>query len=332
MSIIRIQANLVVAAFLALFSLSSPAGTLSQLPLSLKSGVPPNIMFALSVEFPTAITPAYQDASSYSRNNTYLGYFDDQKCYSYGPSLTNGSVTGWFYPIAYSTTVSGSPHACTSGWSGNFLNWVSMAGLDEFRFAMTGGNRVVDLPNSATNPGGLTVLERSYQSSQGSNFLTKTFTEDGYTTSYPVNEALTFVSSGKGVTMVVTDSGTPTGTATCAGPQLVGSGFNCGALTSFGYYLSTGDTTNCNTYTGSGTSASPYQCTAFNVDSGGIAVTTPTGATQSVLTASSVSGSVAISCSAGSFSANPPICAATLSNGTAGTCNSWIGEGTAEFT
>ena len=122
MNMIRIQANLIAAALMAAISISSSAGTLSQLPLSLKSGVPPNIMFALSVEFPTAITPAYQDASSYSRNNTYLGYFDDQKCYSYSAALSSGSVSGWFYPVAYSTTVSDSPHACTVGWSGNFLN------------------------------------------------------------------------------------------------------------------------------------------------------------------------------------------------------------------
>lgn len=332
MSKIRIQANLVAAVFLAVFSLSSPAGTLSQLPLSLKSGVPPNIMFALSVEFPTAITPAYQDASSYSRNNTYLGYFDDQKCYSYNAALTSGSVSGWFYPIAYSTTVSSSPHACTVGWSGNFLNWVSMAGLDEFRYAMTGGNRVVDLPNSTTNPGGLTVLERSYQSNQGGNFITKTFTEDGYTTGYGVGSTLTIVNKGNGVSMVVTAGGTVAGTATCEGPQLIGSGFNCGGTgsTGYGYLLSTGDQTNCATYTGTGTSASPYTCTAFATDSAGVPVNSPSGATSSVLNASSVAGSVTMSCPAGSFTAFPPSCTATLSNGATGACSSsgWIGSGT----
>ncbi|WP_283744616.1 PilC/PilY family type IV pilus protein [Sideroxydans sp. CL21] len=333
MNMIRIQSNLIAAALMAAISISSLAGTLSQLPLSLKSGVPPNIMFALSVEFPTAITPAYQDASSYSRNNTYLGYFDDQKCYAYNSALTSGSVSGWFYPIAYSTTVSSSPHACVSGWSGNFLNWVSMAGLDEFRFAMTGGNRVVDLPNSTTNPGGLTVLERSYQSNQGGNFINKAYTEDGVTTGYAAGVALTIVNKGNGVTMVVTPSNATTATATCLGPQLLsGGGFNCGGTGSsigYGYSLSSGDAVSCATYIGNGTSTSPYQCSVFQTDSAGVPVTSPSAMTSSVLTASSVAGSVNISCPAGSFSAKPPSCTAALSNGTTGSCNSWIGSGTA---
>lgn len=328
---IRIQANLIAAALLAAISISSSAGTLSQLPLSLKSGVPPNIMFALSVEFPTAITPAYQDASSYSRNNTYLGYFDDQKCYSYNAALTSGSVLGWFYPTAYSTTLSGSPHACVSGWSGNFLNWVSMAGLDEFRFAMTGGNRVVDLPNSATNPGGLTVLERSYQSNQGGNFINKTYTEDGFTTGYGAGSTLTIVNKGNGVTMVVTNGTTIAGTATCTGPQLLsGGGFNCGGTGSigYGYALSSGNATNCANYIGTGTSTSPYTCTAFANDSGGVPVNSPTGVTSSVLTSTSTAGSVTLSCPANSLPATPTSCTATLSNGATGSCTSIVGSGT----
>ncbi len=328
MKTIRIRANLVAAAMAAVFSLSSMAGNLSQLPLSLKSGVPPNIMFALSVEWPTGITPAYQDASSYSRDKTYLGYFDDQKCYSYNAGLTSGSVTGWFYPTAYSTNASGSPHACVGNWSGNFLNWVSMAGLDEFRFAMTGGNRVVDLPNSGTNPGGLTVLERSYQTSQGSLFMTKTFTEDGYSTAYGSGATLTFVNSGNGVRMVVTAGGTLAGTATCVGPQLTGSGFNCGGLGSYGYSLSSGNTTNCNTYVGTGTSGNPYTCSAFDNDSGGVPVTSPSGVTNSVLNPTPTTGSVTLSCPANSFTSLPGTCTATLSNGTTGSCSHWTGSGT----
>jgi type IV pilus assembly protein PilY1 len=325
--------NLIAAAVIAVYSISTLAGTLSQLPLSLKSGVPPNVMFALSVEFPTAITPAYQDASSYSRNNTYLGYFDDQKCYYYDSSLSSGSVSGWFYPAALSTTVASISHACVSGWSGNFLNWASMAGLDEFRFAMTGGNRVVDLPNSGSNPGGLTVLERSYQSSQGSNFMTKTFTEDGYSTGFASGATLSIVNSGRGVQMVVTNTsgGTTAGTATCVGPQLVSGSFNCGGGgTSYGYTLSNGDTTNCGGgYTGTGSSASPYTCSSFNNSSGGLPVATPTGSTSSVLVPSPTAGSVTLSCPSNSFTSSPYACTAALSNGATGTCSSWGGSGTA---
>jgi len=333
MRIFRTLANLAAAIFLVTCSFSASAGTPSQLPLSLKSGVPPNIMFALSVEFPTAITPAYQDASSYSRNNTYLGYFDDQKCYGYDGTLTSGSVTGWFYPSAFSTTVSGSPHACSSGWSGNFLNWASMAGLDEFRFAMTGGNRVVDLPHSGTNPGGLTVLERSYQTSQGSNFITKTFTEDGYSTGYATGTTLSIVNKGNDVRMAITAGGSTTGTATCLGPQY-NSGtntFNCGAFGGGGAYdLSNGETTSCGGgYTGAGTSSSPYKCASFNNSSGGVAVGLVSAATTNTLPgASGLGGSVTLSCPNNSFTSAPYPCTATLSNGATGICSSWTGTGT----
>jgi hypothetical protein len=208
-----------------------------------------------------------------------------------------------------------------------------MAGLDEFRFAMTGGNRVVDLPNSGSNPGGLTVLERSYQSSQGSNFMTKTFTEDGYSTGFASGATLSIVNSGRGVQMVVTNTsgGTTAGTATCVGPQLVSGSFNCGGGgTSYGYTLSNGDTTNCGGgYTGTGSSASPYTCSSFNNSSGGLPVATPTGSTSSVLVPSPTAGSVTLSCPSNSFTSSPYACTAALSNGATGTCSSWGGSGTA---
>jgi type IV pilus assembly protein PilY1 len=324
--------GLLVAIVMASSLSTALAGTPSQLPLSLKSGVPPNIMFALSVEFPTAITPAYQDAANYSGNNSYLGYFDNTKCYYYNSTANSGSVTGWFYPFGYSTTVSGNASSCISGWSGNFLNWVSMAGLDEFRFAMTGGNRVVDLPNSLANPGGLTVLERSYQTAQGSNFLTKTFTEaDGNTTPYPVGATLSIVSKGNGVGMVITGAGSTSGTATCNGPQLA-SPFNCSGNAGLGiapYALSNGETTSCSGgYTGAGTLASPYKCSSFANTSSGNPVASPTAGNISQLVSPSTSGSVTLNCPSGSFSSSPPACTATLSNGETGSCSAITGAGT----
>jgi type IV pilus assembly protein PilY1 len=275
-----------LAASLVLIFNPAVAGTLSNLPLSLKSGVPPNVMFALSVEFPTAITPAYQDAASYSRNNSYLGYFDNNKCYTYYPTLNSGSVTGWFYPTNYSTTVSSVPHACTDnwdntgGWSGNFLNWATMAGLDEFRFAMTGGNRVVDLADSDTNPGGLTVLQRSYQTGQGSNFITKTFTEDGYTTGYPSGTALTITNKGNGTQMAISQSGSPPpDTAVCESP---GGTHGCSSFR----MVNTGDLVTCTTWTGTGAGAgtvtSPYQCTVFT-DPNRTLTNPPTAGSVSIL-------------------------------------------------
>ncbi|MDB5803163.1 MAG: neisseria PilC beta-propeller domain protein [Betaproteobacteria bacterium] len=150
---------------LSLFSWSSANAQLSQVPLLTGTALASNVVFAISVEFPTAITPAY--TGSYVPATTYLGYFDPAKCYDYNASYNNPigtystatAITRYFVPAA----VAGSGHTCSSKWSGNFMNWVSMAGLDEFRYAMTGGNRIVD-----TNT--ITVLQRTFQTSQGGNF------------------------------------------------------------------------------------------------------------------------------------------------------------------
>ena len=160
---------------------SVPAnGTLATYPMILKSSVPPNVMFALSVEFPTANTAAYQGANDYSASNSYLGYFDPAKCYDYSVS------SQWFFPTGMATN-----HTCVA-WSGNFLNWATMTGLDEFRYAMTGGNRYVD---STT----MTVLQRSYQSGQGgtSNFTDKTYAGSG-ATPYPSTTTVTVQNQGQG--------------------------------------------------------------------------------------------------------------------------------------
>ena len=69
-----------------------------------------------------------------------------------------------------------------------------MTGLDEFRYAMTGGNRYRDTST-------LTVLERTYQSGQGgtSNFPDKTYYDpDSDATTYPGGTTITFQNPGKG--------------------------------------------------------------------------------------------------------------------------------------
>jgi type IV pilus assembly protein PilY1 len=338
MKTFRILANFIVAAFLAICSISASAGTLSQLPLSLKSGVPPNIMFALSVEFPTAITPAYgknssnSTDSSYSRSNTYLGYFDPNKCYSYNATATAGN-TGYFVPgyIAGSTDGTSFSYPARSGevqyacvnnyWSGNFLNWATMAGLDEFRYAMTGGNRVMDLPNSSTNPGGLTVLERSYQTSQGSNFITKSYTEDGFTTIYNAASTLTITSKGQGVQMSVAVGGSLADVATCSTP---GGAHGCDAANAFTLQNS-GSPVTCSTWTGSGTSAAPYKCTAF---SSGLTSVTAGSAVSELPTATGGAaspGTLTASCSG--MVSGAPNCTFTTSNGWTGTCAYWLGDG-----
>lgn len=132
--------------------------TLSDVPLFSASNVPANLMLALSVEFPTGNVPAYSDFMDYQDAKTYFGYFDSAKCYRYNKEQK------YFEASAAAT----SDRRCMAGdtdWSGNVLNWATMTGLDIFRQALTGGNRVVDTPT-------LTVLQRSRQSS-GSNIPLK---------------------------------------------------------------------------------------------------------------------------------------------------------------
>lgn len=115
---------------------------LADAPLFSSISVPGNLALALSVEYPTASTPAY--TNSYAVGSEYLGYFDPKKCYVY--EYNSSSVeSSYFRPYG-----SASSHACATAtsslqlWSGNYLNWAAMQTLDTFRWVLTGGYRSVD--------------------------------------------------------------------------------------------------------------------------------------------------------------------------------------------
>ncbi len=133
---------------------------LADQPISI-ADVPANVMLALSVEFPTAITRAHQqDKDQFITTKKYLGYFDSKKCYTY-----NGS---YFEPAGFT----GANYTCSGQWSGNFLNWATMQGIDTFRWVLTGGLRIVDEPklfaDASGTPLGKTILQRAYASRHGS--------------------------------------------------------------------------------------------------------------------------------------------------------------------
>ncbi|MEI7970293.1 MAG: PilC/PilY family type IV pilus protein [Betaproteobacteria bacterium] len=134
---------------------------LADAPLFSNIAVPGNLALALSVEFPTAVSVAHTDVT-YAQASTYLGYFDPDKCYAYQYSATETSR--YFYP-----TGAASSHACSGRWSGNFLNWATMQTIDPFRWALTGGYRVVDTASD-------TILEKAWASGQGGagNFPNRT--------------------------------------------------------------------------------------------------------------------------------------------------------------
>ncbi|MGJ7509492.1 PilC/PilY family type IV pilus protein [Variovorax sp. GT1P44] len=136
------------------------ATSLADQPVFSTSSVPGNLALTLSVEWPTASRTAHTD--NYSSASTYLGYFDPNKCYLYQSDTTSNGVTAadkgdssYFYPQGAATN-----RKCSNAWSGNFLNWASTPTIDPFRWAMTGGYRVVDTPTT-------TILQKAYHAGQG---------------------------------------------------------------------------------------------------------------------------------------------------------------------
>ncbi len=140
---------------------------LDDIPANVSPQPPANLLLTPSVEFPTALVRAHK--GNYSANMEYLGYFDPDKCYKYTKtsglptSYSDSNGTGdYFYPVGKATN-----RTCSGTWSGNALNFATMGGIDPFRWALTGGNRVIDRSAKDYSPNGLTVLRRAYQSGQG---------------------------------------------------------------------------------------------------------------------------------------------------------------------
>lgn len=101
------------------------------------SAVPGNLLFALSVEFPTGLQASY-NVSNYGASLVYDGYFDNSKCYTYNAS------TELFSPTSVQNSDADKTCPTTPSntqWSGNLLNWLTMTNIDQFRSVMTGGTR-----------------------------------------------------------------------------------------------------------------------------------------------------------------------------------------------
>lgn len=168
------------------------ATSIADLPVFATNSVPPNMMLALSVEWPTGVVAAYKTVGAtynattfddkYVDNATtrYVGYFDPRFCYTYyqengktannkpsapltgTPQRTAASAAGeYFRPVALATTSGDTTHRCDgNSFSGNFLNWATTHALDAFRFTLTGGDRVIDTAS-------LTVVEKTRHTGQG---------------------------------------------------------------------------------------------------------------------------------------------------------------------
>ena len=158
---LAVQINVILAAScLPLVAKSAPLD-ISNKPLAgVAISYAPNLVLALSVEFPTA-GPAYTTVGNPHPNRTndggmritlkdhfnreYRGYLDPKKCYQYT------GKGGHFTPVAFSTTVGGKMGLCPypNAYSASMLNFLSASALDIFRQTLTGGNRAY---GNGTNP------------------------------------------------------------------------------------------------------------------------------------------------------------------------------------
>lgn len=189
------------------------AANLANQPVFSTSEVPGNLALALSVEWPTASRTAH--VGDYASTTNYLGYFDPDKCYVYkvdarpnGVSAVDKGDSSYFAPAGAATN-----RTCTGAnddkWSGNFLNWASTATIDPFRWAMTGGRRVVDTAQE-------TILEKAWHGDRDL-FPDRNLTTSAIRGATPFNSAATLNVSirnrGFKMRMATTGSGTRTMTA-----------------------------------------------------------------------------------------------------------------------
>ncbi len=175
----------IAALFLMLMGLLLIGGSVAQstrVPLDLSSGPiinsasVSNLALVLSVEFPT-VGAAYRGAT-YDTTKKYIGYFNSNSCYRY-----NGTSLDGYYQANSPTDAS---YFCNTGvagvgtgFSGNFMNFAATSSIDVVRYALTGGDRVVDesgvngrtVLQRAVLPGGADVNGSFYGS--GSNFPTR---------------------------------------------------------------------------------------------------------------------------------------------------------------
>ena len=137
-------------------------------PLFLTNGVDPNVLLNMSIEVPMGgsayndqkdtyvgnskcsgrsfiYDKSYGEGHCYFPTETYIGYFDSEKCYNYNESK------GYFEPAS---AVLNSQRECPGtdkgGFSGNFMNWATMSSIDMFIKTATGGKRIIDESTSDT--------------------------------------------------------------------------------------------------------------------------------------------------------------------------------------
>ncbi len=121
-------------------------------PLYLAGNVPPMMMLVMGRDH-TLYSEAYDDASDINKDGVYdlkykpneidyYGYFESFLCYRYSNNM--------FLPSSKTSN-----KKCSSSWSGDYLNYLTMTRLDVMRKVLYGGSRQQDT-------GTFTVLERTF--------------------------------------------------------------------------------------------------------------------------------------------------------------------------
>jgi type IV pilus assembly protein PilY1 len=187
---------------------------IAQSPPGITPTVSPNVLFALSVEYPTAGTafpnvPTF-DASQLSR--LFAGYFDPNKCYDYN------AVGGYFYPVA-AVNDSTSRTCANQKWSCNLLNWATMSAIDVFRSTLSGGNRALGVAGLCTDylggdlPGFTTLRRARVYAGQnsGSGFANRKLTTSvNKLTKYSSATSVSFTSNDWSFTVTPSGGGSST--------------------------------------------------------------------------------------------------------------------------
>lgn len=193
------RAAAVAAYFGAIACVPAAAVDLADQPLFSSTNVPGNVALALSVEWPTATTPAYPSNTAYSAKGTYLGYFDPDKCYVYEYNEKKPE-SSYFRPKN-----AASAHACKDSsnklWSGNYLNWASMQTLDAFRWVLTGGYRSTDTVDT-------TILTKTYAAVDSASVIPDKTLSSSVSGATPFNwEKVSSAVRSLGTAIYVTGSG-----------------------------------------------------------------------------------------------------------------------------
>ncbi len=122
-----------------------PDAVLAAEPLSASAArVKPNMVLDLSVAYSTT-GAAYR--GDFDLRKTYIGYWDPMGCYDY-------AVADGFFRRSADASEGRDGIVCAHQWSGNMLNWAASSAIDMLRYAMTGGDRVIDTAET-------TVLQRA---------------------------------------------------------------------------------------------------------------------------------------------------------------------------